>query len=938
MSFAVGALVRARGREWVVQSDSTDGLLMLRPLSGGEDETTGICPDLESVTSATFDLPDPTRMGDEQSCRLLRDAVRIGFRSSAGPFRCIGNLAVDPRPYQLVPLLMALKLDPVRLLIADDVGIGKTVEAALIARELLDRAEVKRMAVLCPPHLVEQWQEELDQKFHIKAELVTSGNIAKLERNCRHNESVFDVYPYVIVSIDFIKSERRKKDFLRAAPELVLIDEAHTCAFGEERGRQLRYELVSRLAENADRHLILITATPHSGKEQAFRSLLKFLNPEFANLPENLAGFGHEEQRRALAAHFVQRRRADIRHYLETDTSFPDRMEKEVSYNLSPAYAAFFDKVIRYTRRTVGQQGLQGHQSRVRWWSALAMLRALGSSPAAAAATFRTRADGLSADSEVAMDQAGYLSVMDLMDSEMGDSLDTAPGADFTEGEADASERKTLLALAREAEQLQGKEDAKLTEAIRHIKALLKDGFAPIVFCRFIDTAEYVEAAMREALPNTVETAVVTGLLPPLEREQRVLTLTELKQAGKKVLLICTDCLSEGINLQQGFDAVLHYDLSWNPTRHEQREGRVDRFGQPSKTVRVLRYYGKDNKIDGIVLDVLLRKHDSIRSSLGISVPVPVKSEELMAAIFEGLLLREQGGAGEQLMLSFFEPEKERLHEEWESVKEREKVSRTLFAQLSIKPDDVAAELRAARDAIGSGAELQTFVDRAFRLHGAVVTSEGSLKFNVSECPRQLRDMVGFQKIFKARFDLPVNDGEVYLSRTSPVVEGLASYVMETAFDPASTDSRACRCGVIHTEAVTVRTSLVLVRYRYHILKQRGDETVPLLAEECVPLAFRGAPDRAEWLGAEETEALLQARSTGNETLSTAQAMLERMLEQVRQGALDPELESHAVRRADELLAAHRRVRDAARLTHVKYRVEPKLPADILGMYVYLPK
>jgi len=223
MSFAVGSLVKARSREWVVQADSTDDLLVLRPLSGGEDETTGICPELEPVEPATFDLPDPTRLGDEQSCRLLRDAVRIGFRSSAGPFRSIGNLAVDPRPYQLVPLLMALKLDPVRILIADDVGIGKTVEAALIARELLDRAEVKRMAVLCPPHLAEQWQEELDQKFHIKAELVTSGNIAKLERNCRRNESVFDVYPYLIVSIDFIKSKRRKDDFLRACPKLRMI-------------------------------------------------------------------------------------------------------------------------------------------------------------------------------------------------------------------------------------------------------------------------------------------------------------------------------------------------------------------------------------------------------------------------------------------------------------------------------------------------------------------------------------------------------------------------------------------------------------------------------------------------------------------------------------------------------------------------------------------
>ena len=103
-------------------------------------------------------------------------------------------------------------------------------------------------------------------------------------------------------------------------------------------------------------------------------------------------------------------------------------------------------------------------------------------------------------------------------------------------------------------------------------------------------------------------------------------------------MLVCTDCLSEGINLQEHFDAVVHYDLSWNPTRHEQREGRVDRYGQPKAIVRALTYYGTDNRIDGIVLDVLLRKHQTIRNSLGISVPVPVNTAAVFEAIFEGLL------------------------------------------------------------------------------------------------------------------------------------------------------------------------------------------------------------------------------------------------------------------------------------------------------------
>src|SRR5215813_5990277 len=227
MSFAIGSLVRARDREWVVLPESQDDLLMLRPLGGAEDEITGVYLPLEKVESAQFALPDPSQPGDHRSCRLLRDAVKLGFRSSAGPFRSFARINVDPRPYQLVPLLVGMKLDPVRVLIADDVGIGKTIEACLIARELLDRGEIERIAVLCSPQLAPQWQNELRDKFHIDAEIVLPGTVTRLERNCRLNQSIFDLYSYVIVSTDFIKADRRRDEFLRVCPEMVIVDEGH---------------------------------------------------------------------------------------------------------------------------------------------------------------------------------------------------------------------------------------------------------------------------------------------------------------------------------------------------------------------------------------------------------------------------------------------------------------------------------------------------------------------------------------------------------------------------------------------------------------------------------------------------------------------------------------------------------------------------------------
>ena len=168
---------------------------------------------------------------------------------------------------------------------------------------------------------------------------------------------------------------------------------------------------------------------------------------------------------------------------------------------------------------------------------------------------------------------------------------------------------------------------------------------------------------------------------------------------------------------------------SWNPTRHEQREGRVDRYGQPSPKVRVITYYGLDNQIDGVVLDVLLRKHKKIRSSLGISVPVPVDTEQVVEAVFEGLLLRSRPGNEDELLLDFeeyFRPRKEDLFAKWDLSAEREKRSRTMFSQegLSASVREVERDLAEVREAIGSSIDVAAFTKEALLAHGAVAEPE----------------------------------------------------------------------------------------------------------------------------------------------------------------------------------------------------------------------
>ncbi len=947
MTFAVGSLVRARGREWVVLPESEDDLLVLRPLGGTEDEVAGVYLPLETVEPATFDLPDPTDLGDHRSCRLLRDALKLSFRSSAGPFRSFGQIAVEPRPYQLVPLLMALKLDPVRLLIADDVGIGKTIEALLVAKELLAQGEACRLAVLCPPHLAEQWQAEMRDKFHLDAELVLTSTAPRLERGLGIGESLFDRHELVVVSTDFIKSDRRRDEFLRHCPELVIVDEAHTCADSSagRGGRHQRNQLVSGLAGDEARHLILVTATPHSGKEEGFRALLGFPDPSFADLPDDLSTDERARERRRLARHFAQRRRADIEHYLG-DTPFPSRESREETYNLTPEYKKLFERVLSYARETVQDPaGGSEHRRRVRWWAALALLRALASSPAAAAETLRNRAQAADTTTPEEADEVGRRSVLDLVEDESAEGIDVSPGADPDVAETETPNRRRLLELAREADKLRGARDSKLKKGVELVKELVADGFNPIVFCRFIATAEYVREALRKALPADVEVADVTGRLHPTEREERVLALGEKDRR----VLVATDCLSEGVNLQDRFDAVVHYDLSWNPTRHEQREGRVDRYGQPKKVVRSLMYYGVDNQIDGIVINVLLEKHKAIRNRLGISVPVPIDSNAVLEAILEGLILR--GKPTEQLALfdeRIVAAERDELHKEWDAAADREKRSRTVFAQETIKVEEVARELEAVRAAIGSGVDVARFTAEAFQAHRAVVHAGDPATVDLTEVPRALKDLLGPRvgERLRARFELPLEDGVVYLSRTHPVVEALASFVVDTALDPIA-EGVARRAGAIRTRAVERRTTALLVRNRFDVITRtlpRGDvgagpvrpgQERRLLAEECRLLAFAGLPESAEWLDEDAAERLLDATPGANISPEQARDAVARILEGY--GSFEPRLEEEARRRAEALLDSHRRVREGARLTGVRYAVEPQLPVDVLGVYVLLP-
>ncbi len=916
-AFSPGDLVRARGREWVALPPPKEGLLALRPLTGNEKDTVVLDPtlELESVEAARFDLPADAALTVQSKAALLSDALRLTLRRGAGPFRSAANLAFEPRIYQLVPLLMAMRMPVPRLLIADDVGIGKTVEAGLILRELMDRGEVDTFSVLCPPHLVDQWIMELNSRFGIEAVAVTSSSAVRLERGLPLAQSLFDAYPFTVVSLDYIKADKRRDGFAKACPDFVIVDEAHACV-GTHKGKQQRFELLSGLAKDPERRIIMLTATPHSGDEEAFSRLLSLIDPAFASL-----AFDDARYRERLARHFVQRRRIDLvsKDWGE-DRAFPKHETTEAPYRLTQEHLDFQEQVLDYCLGVVERAGDAQRDRRLAFWGTLALMRCVGSSPAAALSALRNR---MSNEADRLEPQ-----VFD-EDGDDEDAVDVEPSASFSVDEA-------LADLIQSAEDLVAAKDPKLAALIGILKPMIKDGANPVVFCRYLATAEHVRDGLREAFPKlTVE--AVTGVLTPDERRDRVADMApdDDDENPPQRILVATDCLSEGINLQQIFDAVVHYDLSWNPTRHQQREGRVDRFGQPAELVRSIMMFSPDSAIDGAVLDVILRKAEEIRKATGVTVPLPDDRAPVTDALLAAMMLKK--GGTRQLAFDLRLDDGTQIMEAvWRDASEKEKASRARFAQNAMKPNEVAPEWEKVANLLGSPDDAKTFLERSMSRFGVPLEEKKSLvRAHVHALDLPLKERLE-QKALTGTIRLalsePAPSGTALLTRTHPLTATLAETLVEASLDPASLrDLGIGRLGAWPTNKVEKVTRLALLRIRYKLRVHARRERL-LLAEEAALVALEG--EQLVCSG-EYARQLLSATASGN----LAPVARERFVKQAQAqlpGLLEGPIAKYVAERADELVDDHARIR-AATGSGSKVTVEPLLPPDVIGLFVLMP-
>jgi superfamily II DNA or RNA helicase len=935
-----------------VQPSNDSEIILLKPLGGSDDEMITVFEPVlqtyDKMENDQFELPDKSDLDSFITAKLLYDAARLSFRQVSGPFRCMGKLSFRPRAYQLVPLIMALKQPVTRLLIADDVGIGKTIEALLILRELLERGVIKTFAVLCPPHLCEQWQKELADKLDIEAVIIRSSTAAGLERKIVGDDTLnaFNYYPYQVVSIDYVKNGSTKMPaFIEDVPDLVIVDEAHTCTknldFKKGSQSQQRYELLEKVAENENQHLLLLTATPHSGKDGEFKSLLGLVNADFENY--DFSNLETSEKRR-VAARFIQRKRKNIEKWLDEETPFPKRTTEELPYILSASsdYFKLYQDVLKFARG-IDTGGVTENKARIKYFAALSLLRGVMSSPAAGYEMLQKRKSRITEPEEITDDEVKDNPIVERWEEQSDtEQIDIIDRADLSE-----SEWNTLHRLAQKAAELTKIEkDQKVKLGAEQIKLWIQKGQSPIVFCRFIATAKYVAKILKDFLPKDVDVRDITSELSDEERREKI---DEMAKSPKRVL-VATDCLSEGINLQDKFNAVLHYDLPWNPNRLEQREGRVDRFGQPGwidrngnhqNTVDVKLLFGEDNPMDVVVLKIIIEKIQRIQNTSGVSISLADDNRSVMDKVLKEVLLnpdKAQNRFARQMRIDFGpSPELDELDieitNEIEAARVKAEKIRSIFAHEGIMPEHVKEVLQEVDEAIGDIAALQSFVLAAGQLLGAGFEKvNGGYVIKKMNMDDWLMAALGQGDKIHISFDSPTPQGFRYIGRNHRFVEQLCHRVIANSLEKERKGNKAARASVFRTDAVDTQTTLIQFRVR-NVIREVSKQH-EMVSEEMFLWGYAQTPDGINTLHVDDCKRLLHTSSALDISKERQELVFEKELRHFEE--LHPDFIKVVETRSEELVNAHTRF--AKYLGAKRFEaVTPVLPPDILGVYVLIP-
>jgi SNF2 family DNA or RNA helicase len=630
-------------------------------------------------------LPEPVGFDEPQKLDTFLNAVRWGAVSNAevttllAPFRS----GIDLETYQLDPVTRAIQMPRVNLLIADDVGLGKTIEAGLVCQELIIRHRARTVLIICPAALQVQWRDQMREKFGLEFRIVDSALMHQLRRTRGIYTNPWSHFPRLITSIDFIKRPHPLRLLKALLPgpnespyprrfDLLILDEAHNVA---PAGRQhyitdSQRTRTLRLLTPHFEHKLFLSATPHNGYDESFRALLELLdNQRFAR--------GVEINRQQLERVMVRRLKSDMKEW-DDAPRFPERRLHPLIVDYTEEERAIHRKLAEYTRLRMEHAGQNQQERFANTFVLMLLKKRLFSSPRAFLRTLERHRASLKQEK-----QAGYTSSPRALrnwieeieeESDNDEGLDEATSAAIEEAALlsqplTAREEQLLDEMSIWAERADRRADSKARVLLNWLREHLKPSGSwserrVIIFTEYRATQSWLQDMLyAEGFTEGGHLQLLYGGMPWPERERIKAAFQADPSLDPLRILLATDAASEGIDLQNHCSHLIHYEIPWNPNRLEQRNGRIDRHGQRAEQVDIYHFVGSrlQNRpekgpvtveevgtLDGDLefLWIALQKVEAIRQDLGKVGPV-IADQVVQAMLGESRQLRTEQAESE---------------------------------------------------------------------------------------------------------------------------------------------------------------------------------------------------------------------------------------------------------------------------------------------------
>lgn len=664
-------------------------------------------PDHESVSAEWFDL--------------RAQALQLQIAHERGQLLSISNSLVRLEPYQLAAVNWVMQKLRQRALIADDVGLGKTIEAGLILKELTARNRAGRVLLVVPAHLQKKWMRDMRRFFDIDLTPADRRWVEGERRRLGEEANIWEQdHQRMVTSQAFIRQDEFQPALEEAFWDVVIVDEAHKAARrGTSPSKTSR--VVERVASNSD-SLLLLSATPHDGKGEAFRSLIGYIDPFLV---------AEEQELPKEAVDRVMIRRGKQTLYDEDgDRIFPDREVNTVPVAMAPDERQLYTAVTDYVQN-VYNRSEKLNEPAVGFAMALMQKRlvsSIGAIQATLGRRLRDLVDGQSAATSLSEEASAYLDGEDLDEEDKQRAEEELSALTVTESDAQLEEEiDTLRDLVALAEGISV--DSKAQKVRRYIQQLLEEqpGEKLLLFTEYRDTLEYLLDLVRDE-PWADEILVIHGDVDKQERTR----IEEEFNHGQSRLLFATDAASEGIDLQHSCHIMVNYELPWNPNRLEQRIGRLHRYGQDEE-VKVWNFTFEDTR-EGEIFELLQEKVESIRDKLGNTADVLglLDDIDIDSLILESIQTEQPASATREQLEDLIEA-RQRTLREWG---ERSLIDTSTFDQESRRE---IQEVMQESDAVyGTEGDIHEFVERGVEALGGDLETVGSNLY-MAKLPRSLR-------------------------------------------------------------------------------------------------------------------------------------------------------------------------------------------------------